>query len=104
MAIHLAPSLPVISQPHVFWERVGGGGQTGADMSRTFVHHPFRSGSRFVRARVRDYTALPQSLRSPLIRTVDTDTCSAWRGAERRSRREINHLTDKRDEITNEVD
>jgi len=32
MAIHLAPSLPVISQPHVFWERVGGGeGQTGAE-------------------------------------------------------------------------
>jgi len=81
-------------------------GQTGADVSRTFVHHPFRSGSRFIRARVRDYAAFPQSPRwfnLLFIRTVDMDTCSIRRDAGRRSRREINHLADKRDEVTNEV-
>lgn len=106
MAIHLAPSLPVILQPHVFWKRVDREDRPGVDVSRTFVHQPFRSGSRFVRARVRDYAAFPQSPRwfnLLFIRTVDTDTCSIRRDAARRSRREINHLEGKRDEVTNEV-
>jgi len=101
MAIHLDPSLPVISQPHVFWERVGGEGQARADVSRAFVHHPFRSGSRFIRIHVfRIMPCFRNQARSPFIRIIDT----VRRGAVRRSRREINHLADKRGKVTNEVD
>jgi len=79
MAIHLDPSLPVISQPHVFWERVGGERQAGADVSRAFVHHPFRSGSRFIRTRVQDYAVFPQS--SPVTVHSNCRYRSARRGA-----------------------
>lgn len=82
MAIHLAPSLPVISQPHVFWERVGGEGQTGVDVSRAFVHHPFRSEGQGLYVHVfRIMPCFRNQPRPPFIRTVDTNTCSARCGA-----------------------
>lgn len=97
VAIHLAPSLPVISQPHGSWERVGRNGAAGlgnTDASRAFAHHPFRSGSRFVHVHV--FGIMPRFRNHPARCSFGYRYRHMFRLSRySRCRREINHLADK---------
>lgn len=99
MAIHLAPSLPVISQPHVFWKRAGGEGRNG-DRRVPCI----RASSLPVRVKVRMRTC-SGLCRASAITPVAVHSNCRYRhvfSPARRLRRKINHLADKRDEVTNE--
>lgn len=96
MAIHLAPSLPVISQPHVFWERVGGEGQT------CLVHSYIIPSGQGQGSYVHVFGIMPRFRNHPRRCSFELSIPTRVQpGAARRGK--INHLADKRDEVTNEV-